>query len=121
MKSLTTWSDNPAWRTFRIVSRYDQTGMHAGSRSARITVRYLPIGIFELGVGFTPMRDPDDVEFTVKQADDDWQIDSTDPDFFRPQVSKAAAVQWLQAKLKTVTDRADKVSIETALKQLQGK
>lgn len=121
MKSLTTWTDNPAVRRFRIVSRYDQTNTSAGVHSARITVRYLPVGTFELGIGFSPGAEPDDVEFTVKEVDDEWRIDMTDPDPLEPQISKSAAVQWLQAKLKTVTDPGEKVSIETALKQLQSK
>ena len=121
MKSLTTWTDNPAWRRFRIVSRYDQTNTAAGARSARITVRYLPLGTFELGVGFSPDTEPDDVEFTVRNVDEDWRIDTTNPDPLVPQVSKAVAVQWLEGKLKTVTDPAEKISIETALKQLQAK
>lgn len=121
MKPLTTWSDNSNWRTFRIVSRYDQTGENAGPYTAHITVRYLPVGIFELGIGFTPSIDPDDVTFTVKENDGAWRIDTTDPEPLFPQVSKVAAVQWLQAKLKTVTDAAEKISIETTLKKLQGK
>ena len=121
MKQLTTWTDNPAWRRFRVVSRYDQTNTDAGARSARITVRYLPVGTFEMGIGFAPESGPYDVDFTVRPLDETWRIDSTSPDPLMPQVSRPAAVQWLQAKLKTVTDPAEKISIETALKQLQGK
>ncbi|MGH9524053.1 MAG: hypothetical protein ACRD3E_16140 [Terriglobales bacterium] len=121
MKPLTSWTENPAWRSFRVVSRYDQTNTAAGARSARITVRYLPVGTFEMGIGFTPESGSYDAEFTVKQVDEEWRIDATSPDPLMPQVSKLAAVQWLQGKLKTVTDPADKISIETALKQLAGK
>lgn len=121
MKPLTTWTDSSAWRTFRVVSRYDQTDENAGPHTAHIMVRYLPVGIFELGIGFTPSTDPDDVTFTVRENDGAWRIDTTEPEPLFPQVSKPAAVQWLQAKLKTVTDAAEKISIESALQKLQGK
>ena len=121
MKPLTTWGDSSAWRTFRIISRFDQTDENAGTHTARIAVRYIPVGVFELGIGFTPSTDPDHVTFTVKDIDGAWRIDTTDPEPLFPQVSKPVAVQWLQAKLKTATDAAEKISIETALKKLQGK
>lgn len=122
MKPLTTWDENPAWRSFRVVSRYDQTSQQAsGLHAAHIGVRYLPLGTFELGIGFTPSTDPEDVTFSLKEIDEEWRIDQTDPEILQPRISKAAAVQWLQAKLKTVTDPAEKISIETALKQLEGK
>ena len=122
MKPLTTWDENPAWHTFRVVSRYDQISQEgSGLHSARIEVRYLPLGTFELGIGFTPSKDPEDVTFRMKEIDDAWHVDETDPEILRPHISRAAAVQWLEAKRKTVTDPAEKISVETALKQLQGK
>jgi hypothetical protein len=121
VKPLTTWSDNPAWRYFEVISRYDQLDDNTSLHSARVTVRYLRLGSFEMGVGFTPARDTQDVQFSVKEIDQGWRIDTTDPDPLQPQVSKSVAVQWLQAKLKTSTDPGEKASIESALKQLQPK
>jgi hypothetical protein len=121
MKPLTTWTENPAWRVFRVVSRFDVTSDSGSVHSANVTVRYLPLGTFELGIGYTASSETDEVVFNVKSVDDEWRIDSTDPGPLVPQVSKSVAVQWLQGKLKTVTDPADKLSIETALKQLQVK
>jgi len=121
MKPLTTWTDNPVSRAFRVVSRFDVTDNSGSVRSASITVRYLPLGTFELGIGYSPSTDSDEVVFNVKSVDDQWRIDATDPEPLIPQISKPVAVQWLEAKLKTVTDPAEKISIETALKQLQVK
>lgn len=120
MKPLTNWKDNPAWREFRIVSRYEQTGESDGYHSARIMVRYQMLGKFELGIGYTPIGESENVEIRLKESNDQWRIESTDPERFDPHVSKTRTIQWLQDKLKSVTDAADKISIETALKQLQG-
>ena len=119
MKQFVVWKDNPAWRAFRIVSRYEQTGEVDGYHSARITVEYRMLGTFELGVGFTPVPYPETFEFKLKESDGQWQIDSTAPERLDPHVSKPHAIPWLQEKLKTTTDPGEKVSIETALKELQ--
>ena len=119
MKPLTNWKDNPAWREFRIVARYEQTGETDGYHSARITVQYQVLGKFELGIGYTAMGGSENVEFRMKESDAQWRIESTDPELFDPSVSKARAIQWLQDKRKSVTDPGDKISIEMALTQLQ--
>ena len=118
MKPLTNWKDNPAWRRFRIASRYQQGDEVHGFHSSRIAVRYLMLGEFELGIGYTPLTDPEDIEFKLKETDGEWHIESTDPDTFYPHVSKAQAIQWMQDKLKSTTDAAEKISLESALKQL---
>lgn len=119
MKPLTNWKDNPAWRVFRIASRYEQTDEVNGYHSARIMVRYQMLGTFEMGVGFTPVTAPESFEFKLKEGDGEWKIESTDPEQLDPHVSKPRAIQWLQDKLKTATDPGEKVSIQTALTALQ--
>lgn len=118
VKQLTTWKDNPVWKSFRVITRYEQTTINAGFHSARVGVKYMVMGRFDLGTSYTPMNESQDVEFRVKEIDGDWRIDETDPDVLEPEVSKQAALQWLQAKQKSSTDPAEKISIETALKAL---
>jgi hypothetical protein len=100
------------------VSRYEQTGESDGFHSARITVKYLVLGTFESGIGFTPSSGSESYEFKLKETDGVWHIESTDPDQFDPHISKPRVIQWLQEKLKTTTDAGEKISIDTALKQL---
>lgn len=118
IKQLTTWKDNPAWKTFHIVLRYEQTSTSTGFHTARVSVKYMVLGRFELGAGYAPLTESEDAEFRLKETDGEWRIDGTDPEVLEPQISKQAALQWLQAKQKTVKDAADKVSIDTALKAL---
>ena len=120
MQPLTNWKDNPAWRgVFRIVSRYEQTDEVNGYRSARILVRYQLLGTFEMGIGFTPLAASESFEFKLRESDGEWKIESTDPERFDPHVSRPRAIQWLQDKLKTTTDKGEKISIESALNALQ--
>ena len=119
MKSLTSWKENPAWRQFRVGSRYEQTGETNGYHNARIAMQYQVLGDFELGVGFTPAPASQSIDFKLKENDDQWRIESTDPELFIPHVSKTRAIQWLTEKQKTVTDPGEKISIESALKQLR--
>ncbi len=119
VKPLTTWKDNPAWKTFHVVSRYEQTSLSAGLHSARVGVKYMVLGRFELGAGYSPAPESEDVEFRLKEVDDEWRIDETTPDMLEPHISRQSALQWLQQKQKTVTDPGEKVSIEVALKALQ--
>lgn len=117
IKPLVTWKDNPAWKTFHVVARYEQTGVSTGFRSARVAVKYIVLGRFELGAGYTSTPESEDAEFRLKD-DGGWQIDTTDPEAFEPHISKQVAVQWLQAQQKTTTDPGEKISIDTALKAL---
>ena len=105
-------------KTFHIVSRYEQASVTTGYRSGHVGVKYMVIGRFELGAGYAPLSESEDVDFKLKEIDGTWRIDETDPDLLEPHLSKQAALQWLQQKQKTVTDPGDKVSIETALKAL---
>ncbi len=118
VKQLVTWKDNPAWRTFHVVARYEQTAVSTGLHSGRASVKYMVLGRFEIGAGYSAAPESEDVEFRLKETDGEWRIDETDPEVFEPHISKQAAIQWLQEKQKTTTDAGEKVSIETALKAL---
>jgi len=118
IKSLTTWKDNPAWKSFRIVLSYEQSALTTSFHGARVTVTYMTLGRFDLGSGYAAESTSREVEFRLKEVDGQLRIDETDPEMLEPQVSKQTALQWLQARQKTATDPADKVSIETALKAL---
>ena len=119
VKQLTTWKDNPASKTFHVISRFEQTSISTGFRSARVGVKYMVLGRFELGAGYSASSESENAEFRLKEIDDEWRIDTTDPEILEPHISQQAAVQWLQEKMKTATDRGEKVSIENALKALQ--
>lgn len=119
VKQLTTWKDNAAWKTFHVISRLEQTAISTGFHSARVGVKYFVLGRFELGAGYSGAGETENVEFKLKEVDDEWRIDATDPEALEPHISRQAAVQWLQEKLKTTTDPGEKISIEAALKALQ--
>ncbi len=119
IKQLTTWKDNPAWKTFHVISRFDQTSISTGLHSARVGVKYIVLGRFELGGGYSASAESEDVEFKLKEIDDEWRIDQTDPEILEPHISKQTAVQWLEQKMKTTADAGEKASIESALKALQ--
>lgn len=118
LKPLVTWKDNPLWKTFRVVARYEQTTVSTGFHSGRVAVKYMVLGRFEYGVGYVAAAEPEQVEFRLKETDEGWQIDQTDPEILEPHISKQAAIQWLEEKQKSATDAGEKVSIETALKAL---
>lgn len=119
IKLLTTWKDNPVWKSFHVVSRFEQTSISTGLHNARVGLQYFVLGRFELGAGYSAASETENVEFRFKEIDDEWRIDETDPEVLEPHISKPAAVQWLQGRLKTSTDPGEKISIESALKALQ--
>jgi hypothetical protein len=118
IKQLTNWKDNPVWKSFHVISRFEQTSISTGFHSARVGVKYFVLGRFELGAGYSAAAETENVEFKLKDTDDEWRIDDTDPEVLEPHISKQAAVQWLQEKQRTATDPGEKVSIEGALKVL---
>src|SRR5690242_21892515 len=63
VKPLTTWKDNPSWKNFRVVARYEQTSIAVSFHSARVGVKYLVIGRFDLGAGYAADNQWQDAEF----------------------------------------------------------
>lgn len=121
MKALTTWKENPDWQAFTIVSHYDVvSAANEGMRSTVVTVKYGVLGRFQLGIGYTPDPGPETVEFRVRELEDGWRIDEQVPTI-NPHVSRARALQWLQAALVAEKDPANKIAIEKALQTLQPK
>ena len=118
IKQLTTWKDNPVWKSFHVVSRYEQTESSTGFHSARVEVKYFVLGRFELGAGYAAASESENVEFKLKEIENEWRIEDTDPEVLEPHISKQAAVQWLQERLKSATDPGEKISLESALKTL---
>ena len=119
MKPLTTWSENPDWKDFRVIARYELMGAAESVRNAKAVVHYQVLGRFVDGIGFEPIGSSEDIEFRLKQIDGEWKIDSTDDDRFEPRVSRQSALQWLQAQLPKAKSPAEKLSIEQALKEIQ--
>ncbi len=120
MKPLTTWKENPDFQVFTIVSQYDVVTAHEGLRSAVVTVKYSVLGRFQLGVGYTPDPGSETVDFRVRDSEDGWRIEEQNP-AINPHVSRALAVQWLQAALNSEKSPANKVAIEKALQTLSPK
>ncbi len=120
LKALTTWKENPDFQAFTIVSQYDLVSTNEGMRSAVVTVKYSVLGRFQLGVGYTPDPGWETVDFRVREGEDGWRIEELNPTI-NPHVSRARAVQWLQASLAAEKDAGNRVAIEKALQKLQAK
>lgn len=120
IKPLTGWKENPEWHGFTVVSRFEVIDTAHSFHSARVTVQYQVLGRFEPGIGFTPEPGSQEVEFRVKEAADEWRIDSTDP-AMNPHISRQRAIEWLQSVLSTEKNPANRIGMEKALEQLQAK
>ena len=119
LKPLTNWKDNPKWKEFRIVDRYEVVGNGESGHNAKSIVQYQVLGYFQEGIGYDELNSSQDVEFRLKEIDGEWKIDSTDDDRFEPHISRQRAIQWLQAELPNAKNVEDKASIEQALRHLQ--
>jgi hypothetical protein len=117
MKPLTTWKDNPDFQGFTIVSQYDLLSANDGLRSATVDVQYIVLGHFEPGIGFVAEPRRQQVTFRLKDVDSVWKIDELDPPI-DPHVSKPRAIAWLKSALQSEKDRANRLAIEQALKDL---
>jgi hypothetical protein len=119
MKLLTTWKENPYWQGFTIVSQYDLLSANDGLRSATVEVQYSILGHFEPGIGFVADPRRELVIFRLKDVDSAWKIDQLDPPI-NPHVSRPRAIAWLKSALAAEKDRANRLAIEKALKDLGG-
>jgi hypothetical protein len=117
MKPLTTWKENPDWQGFTVVSQYDLLSANDGLRSATVEVQYSVLGHFEPGIGFVADPRRDQVTFRLKDVESEWKIDQLDPPI-NPHVSKPRAIAWLKSALTAEKDRANRLAIEKALKDL---
>jgi hypothetical protein len=117
MKPLTTWKENPDFQGFTIVSQYDLLSANHGLRAATVEVQYSVLGHFEPGIGFLAEPRREQVSFRLKDVDSAWKIDELDPPI-NPHVSRPRAIAWLKSALPAEKDRANKLAIEKALKDL---
>ena len=117
LKPLTTWKENPDWKGFTVVSRYELLDASEGSRAATVSVQYIVLGRFEAGLGYTAEPGSEDVSFRLKDVDGDWKIEDLDP-AINPHVSKPRAIAWLKTALAAEKDAVNRIAIQNALKSL---
>jgi hypothetical protein len=117
MKALTTWNDNPEWQGFTVVSQYELLDASEGSRAATVSVKYIVLGRFEAGLGYTAEPGSEEVSFRLKDVDSSWKIEDLGPTI-NPHVSKPRAIAWLKTALAAEKDAANRIALQRALKDL---
>ncbi len=117
LKPLTTWKENPDWQGFTVVSQYELLDASEGSRAATVSVKYIVLGRFEAGLGYTAEPGSEEVSFRLKDVDSDWKIEDLDP-AINPHVSKPRAIAWLKTALAAENDAVNRIAIQNALKSL---
>jgi hypothetical protein len=120
MKPLTVWKENPEWRGFTIISRYDISTGEPGLRAAAFQVQYAVLGRFDPGIGWVADPHSEPVSFQLRQVEGAWKIEEQDPPI-DPHVSKIKAIAWLKSALDKEKDHANRLVLQKALKDLGGK
>jgi hypothetical protein len=112
IKPLVRFKQNADFNVVEIVSRY-QIAPPEGQSSQFVTVKYVVLGRYEIGYGYTAAPTNNDVNFRIEEKDDQLEITNIEPN--TPRVSKRVAVQWLKSRLEKSTNPIEKSQIEKSL------
>jgi hypothetical protein len=113
-RSLTTFKENPDFSSVMIVSRFDV--QPRDSASWNMEVKYVVLGRYDRGSGYTASPGSDTVTFHTKDIDDNIVIVDLDPS--SPHVSKRVAIEWMRQELGKTTSDLEKAHLREALKVL---
>ncbi|MFB3815240.1 MAG: hypothetical protein ACE14L_14125 [Terriglobales bacterium] len=118
LESVTTFESLPEWHGFDVIARYEIAGAKSNARGVLVTVNYVVLGRFEIGVGYTPEPRLVTLEIQAVADNDDWKVLGTD-NLNRPRISRARTLKWLQDQLATEQDAEWKQTLQRAIQQLQ--
>lgn len=116
LQPLVAWRTDPEFPVFAVTSRFDvDPALYAERGKYTIAVRYRLLGTFSLTEGYSDesFGRIETLTFTVAEVNGDWRITEIQPS--HPHVSKAAAVQWINAKMAATQDPAMKALYQHAL------
>jgi hypothetical protein len=121
LQPVVSWSSNPDYSLFMITARFDvdtdAVSEHGNKYS--VVVHYRLLGKFDLSEGYSvdSANHVEDVRYTVAEVNGDWRITDAEPGY--PHPSRAAALQWLNAKLADAKDVPSQTIYQNAITRLQ--
>jgi len=118
IQPLTTTRDNPEFKRFLVVNRYQilPDMRHEHGRYI-FDVQYDVVGEYDLSGGY--FGDPTVVIVQVEVTDSNGEVHIAQTSDARPFVGRARFQQWLQSKLNTETDPATKTMFQSSLDRFQ--
>ena len=116
LQPVVSWKSNPDFPVFAVTSRFDvDPALIAEHGKYTVNVRYRLLGTFNLTEGYSDesFGRVDYVVFIVGEVNGDWRIADVQPG--HPHVSKAAALQWINAKMAATQDPVTKTLYQRAI------
>jgi hypothetical protein len=116
LQPIVSWRSDPDFPVFAVTSRFDvDPALVSEHGKYTVNVRYRLLGTFNLTEGYSDesFGRVENVAFTVGEINGDWRITEVQPG--HPHVSKAAALQWINAKLAATQDPATKMIYQHAI------
>ncbi|ABF42326.1 hypothetical protein Acid345_3325 [Candidatus Koribacter versatilis Ellin345] len=118
IQPLTTTRDNPEFKRFMVVNRYQiLPDMRRDHGRSIFDVQYDVVGEYDLSGGYFPS--PATVTVQVEVSDSNGEIRIAQTSDARPFVGRTRFQQWLQAKLATETDPASKGVLQSSIERFQ--
>ncbi len=118
IQPLTTTRENPEFKRFLVVNRYQILPEMRHDHGRYIfDVQYDIVGEYDLAGGYFP--DPINLIVQVEVSDSNGEIRVAETSDLRPFVGRARFQQWLQTKLTAETDAAAKTMLQSSIERFQ--
>lgn len=120
VQPLVSWQANPEFPLMMVTLRFDVDPEPVSEHGKYlVTVHYRLLGRYDMAEGYSneSAKTVQDVDFVVSEVNGDWRITDTNPSY--PHPSRAAVLQWLNAKLANAQDPAAKLTYQHAVQDLQ--
>jgi hypothetical protein len=120
LQPIVAWPTNPDYSLFMTTSRFDlETDAVPDRGKYSVTVHYRLLGKYDLSEGYSQdsANKIEDVRYVVSEVNGNWRITEAEPAY--PHPSRAAALQWLNAKLAETQDPVAKTMYQNAIGRLQ--
>jgi hypothetical protein len=117
---LVWWKSAPPYTQVNVVARYvvDPEPVENKNKYS-VSVHYRLLGVYDLEHGYVaePAGSMQNVDFLVTMDNTSWKIG--DAENTLPHPSRGAMLKWLEQKLATVTDPAEKERLQDAQTKIQ--
>lgn len=118
MKDVTTWKTVPPVTRFDVISRFEAGTPKSSDDGQSVTVSYLVLGEYVLGVGYTPDPRIVTVELQLVQDANGWKLRDSE-ELLTPRVQRARAYRWLREQIATAKDPEARASLQEASRHFQ--
>jgi hypothetical protein len=118
MREVTTWQTVPPVTRFDVISRFDAGTPKSNEDGQSVTVSYLVLGEYIMGVGFTPDPRTVTIELQLVQDANSWKIRDSE-ELLTPRVQRTRAYRWVREQIASAKDPEARTLLQEASRQLQ--